>query len=102
MKEKGVTDLVAAHGVGIVYLITGGFEHLVSAQGGSFQGFSMRGTDDNCLLVVRAEFEGVHMVAFIPGRNGATCLAKCQRQLRSVKLVWRPDRYKQNGAVKKA
>lgn len=101
MNNEGATELVARHGIAIIYLITGGFEHLVRAQGGSFQGFSMRGTEADCLLVVRAEFEGVYMVAFVPGRNGANCLAKCQKLLRAVKLVWRPDRYKQPRTVKK-
>lgn len=102
MKEDGLTELVSKHGTAVVYMITGGFEHLIRTQGGQFMGFSMRATDADCLLVIRAEFQGVYRVAFVPGRNGANCLARCHKDLRSDKLVWGVDKFKQPVGVKEA
>lgn len=77
----------------VLYMVTGGAEYLVDQIGGELSGFTMRSSGFDTLLVLRADFDGKSMVAFVGGNTGASCLARAETQLRNGGLKWRKDRY---------
>lgn len=90
------------YSVAAVNMLDGGLEHLVGQQGGVCLGISIRSTQADTLLVIRAEFPAGRMVAFVGGSSGVQALAKADRQLRNGGLTWRPDRFAKPQAVKEA
>lgn len=93
MAQAQVSQLVERYGYSVIYMLTGGFEHLVSGLGGKCLGISLRSTEGDALLVVRAEFDGVRMVAFQGAATGAGAIRKVEREIRKGTLRWRPDRF---------
>jgi hypothetical protein len=76
-----------------VELLTGGMEFLVEQQGGTCLGISIRSSGVDTLLVIRAEFEGKRMVAFMGASTGASALYKANKQLRNGGVRWVVDQY---------
>jgi hypothetical protein len=93
MGRQGMSEIAERHGTPVVYMLTGGLEHLIDKQGGTCRGFSLRSTFEDSLLVIRADFEGKAMVAFVGAATGVHALSTAHRELRNGGLRWRPDRY---------
>jgi hypothetical protein len=72
---------------------TGGLEDAVSYGGGQLRGFSARLSRGECLLVLRADFPGNHMVAFVGAESLSSAILKAEREAKSDHLKWRVDRY---------
>lgn len=94
MPKTSVTEITENLGYRLVYATTGGLEHLVSKRGGLLKGLTIRGADEDCLLVLRADFEGKSMVAFIGAATGAHALCQAEKKLRTGTLKWRKDKYR--------
>lgn len=97
MGKETESRLAERYGRTVVYMTTGGFEHLVDQLGGEFLGFSARAAWGDALLVMRAEFAGRGMVAFVTGVTVASAISKAQHDLRHNKTKWQPDKYATNG-----
>jgi hypothetical protein len=54
---------------------------------------SLRGIDGDCLIVVRADFEGKKMVTFVSGATMAGALVRLEKQLRLNQARWQVDKY---------
>lgn len=93
MGQQQMSDIEGRHGTAVVYMLTGGLEHLIEHWGGSCRGISIRSTEADTLLVIRADFEGKAMVAFVGAATGVHSIAKAHYDLRNGGLRWRPDRY---------
>jgi len=102
MGRQSLTEIADSHGTAVVYMVTGGFEHLVHEAGGVFLGFSLRSTMADSLLVIRAEFPAGRMVAFVGAGSGAHCLSRAHKDMRNGSLKWRLDRFHNGEGVKKA
>lgn len=87
------TELLRRYGRKVVYLLTGGLEHLVAEGGGTCLGISIRSTAADTLVVIRADVDGTRMVAFMGGSTAAGALCKVEHQLRNGGLKWRQDYY---------
>jgi hypothetical protein len=72
----------------------GGLDDAVSHAGGDLTGFSVRISDLDCLMTVRAQFPGGHMIAFVGAEDLAAVLVKAAREARSDALRWRVDNFK--------
>jgi len=93
MGNAQLEQMVKRMGKPSVYMLTGGFEHLVEKSGGELLGFTFRGYVGDCLLVIRSEYNEKKMVAFVGGVTAAGCLCAAEEKLRNGGLKWRPDRY---------
>jgi hypothetical protein len=89
-KEK---ELVKRYARSTVYMLTGGLEHRVAGVGGVCLGISLRGVEGDCLIVVRADFEGKKMVAFTGGVTMAGALVRLEKGLRKNEVRWQPDKF---------
>ncbi len=67
--------------------------YAVQAQGCRLKGFSVRLAPEDCLITVRADFEGKQMVAFVGATTLSNALLKVTRDAVSGKLKWRDDRF---------
>ena len=94
MSRPSLSKLVEGTGTVVVYMTTGGMEHLVEQEGGVCKGFSIRSADVDSLLVIRADFDNVPKVAFVGAATGAGCLAKAHKELRNGGLKWRVDKFR--------
>lgn len=83
------------HKKAVLFMVTGGLEYLVERAGGDCNGFSMRNSYGDCLLIIRAEFEGKAMVAFVGSATGAGALSRAHHELRNGGLKWRKDKFKE-------
>lgn len=97
MGRSTQSDELRKYGQPVVYLLTGGIEHLVDASGGVFLGMSIRSAQGDALVVVRADFEGKRMVGFASGATAAGALVRLHTDLRGEGLKWRQDKYAKNG-----
>lgn len=94
MSRSTLSKIVSSSGKTVVYMTTGGMEHLVQEQGGECSGFSIRSASVDSLLIIRAVFDRVPMVSFVGAATGAGCLVKAHRELRNGGLKWRVDKYR--------
>lgn len=93
MAQQQMSEIADRHGTPVVYMLTGGLEQLIGDWGGTCRGFSLRSTSQDSLLVIRADFEGKAMVAFVGAATGVHAISKAHHELRNGGLRWRPDRY---------
>lgn len=93
MKRLTQSQEVERYARPLVYMMTGGLEYLVDEAGGVCLGVSIRSHTGDSLLVIRAEFEEVRMVAFVGSATAAGAVVKAEKQLRNGGLEWRADKY---------
>ena len=93
MGRSSLTKLHKSCGMTVVDMLTGGFEYQVEQAGGVFLGLSVRPNIGHCLIVIRADFEGKRMVAFVSHTTAAQSITKASRELRNGGLRWRPDKF---------
>lgn len=62
-------------------------------QGAELRGFSIRYGDFDCLLTLKASFEGKWHVANISSDTMMNCLLKVIADAERGRLNWRPDKY---------
>lgn len=94
MSQVTESQMLKRYGKAVVYMTTGGMEHLIEKEGGVCTGFSIRAALGDALLVIRAEFDGLPMVAFQGGATGAGALYKAHDNLRNGGLTWKPDKFR--------
>lgn len=97
MGKQTLTELTDKHATAVVYLLSGGLEHLIEELGGECQGLSIRLAWGDALVILRAEFEERPMVAFVGAATAAGALSRAEKELRSNKLDWKPDKFKNGG-----
>lgn len=73
--------------------LTGGLATAVSYTGGHLLGISIKYTEDDILLTLRAEFPGGRMVCFVGAADLARGFVKATREAGKETLRWRADRY---------
>lgn len=73
----------------VEYELSGSVGHT----GGTLVGLAIKFEDFECLLTLKATFEGKRMVAFIVADDFGTGLLRAVRAAYSNKLRWRADRY---------
>lgn len=84
-QTKARTELLLA--------VYGGLAGSVEQVGGVLLGFSAKLRRGDCLLTIRADFEGRRMVCFVGGQDLAEGLVKAVREVGQNKVSWREDRY---------
>lgn len=70
-----------------------GLEGAIGHSGGVLTGFSVKLSEWECLMTVRAIRGDVPHVAFVGSDNLINCLLKVERDAATDKLVWREDKY---------
>lgn len=93
MGKATESRLAEKYGRVVVYMTTGGFEHLVDQLGGEFLGFSARAAYGDALLVMRAEFGERKVVAFVTAMTVAGAISRAHSDLRHNKTKWQADKY---------
>lgn len=91
--EQDAEDRVERENRAILQAVHGGLDEAVHTQGGILLGFSVRLSGGDCLLTLRAEFDGEAMVAFVGSESLAVGLRKSVKQAHTRELNWQEDRY---------
>lgn len=73
--------------------INGDLARAVQRAGGELVGFSVKLSEVECLLVLRADFPAGRMVAFCASSDLPAALVKAVYEGSRDKLRWRADRY---------
>lgn len=73
--------------------LTGGLATAVNYAGGQLVGISIKYTEFDVLLTLRAEFPGGRMVCFVGASDLAQGFVKATRDAGRDALRWRKDRY---------
>ena len=94
MARSNLTQLHKSCGMTVVEMLTGGFEFLIERAGGQFKGISIRPHIGYSLIIIRANFEGRHMVAFCSADTAAQSITKAHKELHNGGLQWRTDKYR--------
>ena len=97
MGNKKNSSEVKRYAKPLVYMLTGGFEFLVEEAGGECKGFSIKANYGDALLVIRADFEGTAMVAFVGSATGAGAIVRAHHEFRNGGLKWREDLFALKG-----
>lgn len=66
----------------------------IAYNGGELTGFSMKVSQGDCLLTIRAHFPAGHMVAWVGSPNPIDCLLKASRDIARNVLNWKVDKYR--------
>lgn len=74
-------------------VLNGGLDAAVGRAGGELLGFSVKGGELDCLVVVRAEFPAGGQVAFFGGTDLPSTLIKAEAELKADRARWREDRF---------
>jgi hypothetical protein len=77
----------------VLHAVYGGLDEAVRTSGGALVGFSARLASGDCLLTLRAIFEGQAMIAFVGGEDLSASLRKAVREIHTDVLSWREDKY---------
>jgi len=91
--EQAVEDRSARRFKQVGRSLDGGLIEAVARGGGILRGFSARLGPHESLITLRAEFPGGAMVAFVGSSSIIEALLKADRDARTDKLRWRPDKY---------
>lgn len=91
--EQGIEERAARRDKRVLSAIHGGLEAGVARAGGQLGGFSVKLSEYDCLLTLRAEFPGGAMVAFVGGADLPDVLIKGSRAARSDGLRWKKDKW---------
>lgn len=70
----------------------------IEFNGGELRGFSMRYFPFDCMLTLKASFEGKWFVAFISGESMINCILGAQRQAAHGTILWIADKYQGDSA----
>lgn len=81
----------------LIRVLEFGLEGAIGHSGGVLTGFSVKISEWECLMTVRAVRGDVPVVAFIGSDNLINCLLKAERDASADKLKWREDRYAKIG-----
>jgi hypothetical protein len=73
--------------------VCGGLVLAVAHGGGELVGLSLKITDFDALMTVRAAFPGGRMIAFVGAGDMAECFKKATREAKMDALRWKPDKY---------
>lgn len=65
----------------------------VAHLGGVLVGFSVKFGEVDCLMTLRAEFEGIRMVCFVGAPDLGSCLRKSVCEGHQNRLRWREDQF---------
>lgn len=65
----------------------------IEFQGGQLRGFSMRYSEFDCLMTLRAQFEQKWVVAFLSSETMIGCILSAQRKVSHNAIRWEPDQY---------
>lgn len=74
-------------------VVYGGLSVAVKSLGAELTGFSVKFGPADCLMVLKADFEGRPMVAFVGGEDFARLLVKAERGASHNELRWKEDRW---------
>lgn len=69
----------------------------VAHNGGELTGFSVRLGEWETLVTLRATFPAGKMICFVGSETLAHTLLKCVREAQTDKLVWRADKFAEEG-----
>lgn len=91
--EQKMEERVRRERSQLLLAVYGGLADAVERSGGILCGFSAKMSDYDCLIVLRADFPGGRMVAFVGAADLATALIKATREGKSDQLRWKPDKW---------
>ena len=77
--------------------ISGGLEEAVGWAGAELTGFSVRLSEEETLMTIRAILAGRRQVCFIASGTVAQCFAKAVREAKNDKLRWKVDKFAKEG-----
>lgn len=77
----------------VLLAVNGGLEAGVERAGGRLHGFSVKLSEYDCLLTLRAEFPGGAMVAFVGGADLPDVLLKGSKAAKTDGLRWKKDKW---------
>lgn len=95
--EEQLSQMEKKYSKPLVYMMTDGFSYLIEKAGGQLKSYSLRDGAGDALLVIRAEFEGKAMVAFVGSATAAGCVVKAEKTLRKGEAKWKADMYENSG-----
>lgn len=92
---KEATELKSDEDQGTIlgFMLNGGMGSKIYDSGGVFRGISLRQNEVDVLMVLRADFDGQAMVAFVGASTMALAVIKLEELLFSEVLKWRVDRF---------
>lgn len=93
MTSIQLTELEQRYKRPLVFMLTGGFEHLIDKAGGQLQSFTLRGYEGDWLLVIRVTFDERWRIGFVGAVTAAGALVRAEKQLREGDVNWQVDRY---------
>lgn len=70
-----------------------GINNAISNQGAALKGIAIRYSEFDCLLTIKADFNGTRHIAFIGSDSMMNCLIKCDRAAVENNLRWKKDKY---------
>lgn len=85
-KQKRVNDEILA---AVEFELIGS----VAVLGGALGGFSIKISEVDCLMTLRAKFEGEPMVCFVGAPDVGSCFRRAVVDGHANRLNWREDRY---------
>lgn len=74
-------------------ILDGGLARAISHAGGELVGFSVKLSQDDCLVVLKADFPGGRMVGFVGGETLIGTLLKATSEAKGDHVRWRADRW---------
>lgn len=91
--EQSGEDRASRRNAAALRALRGGLTSTLGRAGYTLQGFSYKDRGYDHLIVLRCEFKGAPMVAFVGADSLAGTLVKAMRLAERGKLVFRADRY---------
>lgn len=82
----------------LLYVAEYGLVDMLHNLGAELQGLSMKTSNADCLMTIRAVFEGKGMICFVGGPTVADVLLKAFREADANELRWREDQYYKDGS----
>lgn len=73
--------------------VSGGLIMAVERAGGQLLGLSLKISEYDCLMTLRAQFPGGRMIAFVGAGDMAECFSKGTREAKMDNLRWKADKY---------
>lgn len=82
---------------GALLAVYGGLESGVAHAGGILVGMSVRFSEGDCLITLKADFPAGRMVGFVGGENFADTLRRAAGDAVRDNVKWREDKWRDNG-----
>lgn len=70
-----------------------GLAGAIEFHGGELRGFSMKYNDFDCMLTLKASFEGKWFVSFVSSETMIGCILSTQRKAAHNAIEWTADKY---------